>query len=116
MFDVLPASRSHLVAQARWVTTSLIAHILVVAAAVLAGRGALGAMRPAAPEQSMMVFVVDTSGRVEPASVRIIESSHHAFDDAAGDAVVRARFQPARLRGQPVRQITRQRVRFVATN
>jgi TonB family protein len=62
----------------------------------------------------MLEFVVGTAGKVEPASVRVVESSHPAFESAAREAVIGARFQPARLRSLPVRQITRQRVRFVA--
>jgi TonB family protein len=59
-------------------------------------------------------FVIDTTGRVERPSVRMVESSHPAFEDAAQAAVLGARFRPARLNGRPVRQITQQRVRFVA--
>jgi TonB family protein len=62
----------------------------------------------------LVEFVIDTIGRVEAGSVRIIESSHPGFEDAARAAVLGARFQPARHGRQPVRQITRQRVRFVA--
>jgi TonB family protein len=61
-------------------------------------------------------FVIDTTGRVERASVRIIESSHPAFADAARAAVLGARFRPAHLAGSSVRQITRQAVRFVAVD
>jgi protein TonB len=67
-------------------------------------------------EGSVLVeFLIDTAGKVEPGSVRPIESSHPAFVDAARAAVLGAKFRPARLAGRPVRQITRQRVRFLAS-
>jgi TonB family protein len=62
----------------------------------------------------LLEFVVDTAGRVETESVRVVESSHGGFNDAARMAVLGARFHPARLRGHAVRQISRQQVRFVA--
>jgi TonB family protein len=64
----------------------------------------------------LVEFVIDTVGNVERASVHMIETSHPAFEDSAREAVLGARFRPARLAGRPVRQITRQRVRFVASN
>jgi TonB family protein len=59
-------------------------------------------------------FVIDTAGQVEPASIRILESSHPAFEDAARAAMGGSRFRPARLSSHPVRQLTRQAVRFVS--
>jgi len=47
--------------------------------------------------------VIDTTGRVEPASVRIMKSSHPAFDQPTKDWVLKALFRPARLRGRGVR-------------
>jgi protein TonB len=62
----------------------------------------------------VLEFVIDTTGRVERQSVRIVESGQRPFDDAARQAVLGARFQPARLSGRPVRQMARQTVRFLA--
>jgi TonB family protein len=59
-------------------------------------------------------FVIDTAGQVEPASIRVLESSHPAFEEAARAAIAGSRFQPARLSRHPVRQLTRQSVRFVS--
>ena len=47
--------------------------------------------------------VIDTTGRVEPASVRIVNSSHPAFDQPTKDWVLKALFRPARLHGRCVR-------------
>ncbi len=47
--------------------------------------------------------VIDTTGRVEPASVRIMKSSHPAFDQPTKDWVLKALFRPARVHGRSVR-------------
>src|SRR6266566_5078305 len=47
--------------------------------------------------------VIDTTGRVEPASVRIMKSSDPAFDQPTKDWVLKALFRPARLHGRGVR-------------
>ena len=47
--------------------------------------------------------IVDTSGRVEPGSIQVIQSSQAAFEGAAKRLVQRSLFQPGRLRGQVVR-------------
>jgi TonB family protein len=62
----------------------------------------------------LVEFVIDTAGKVERASVRMIETSHPAFEASAREAVLGARFWPARLVGRAVRQVTRQRVRFIS--
>jgi protein TonB len=59
-------------------------------------------------------FVIDTLGRVEPASIRILQSTHPAFEASARTAVAAALFRPARFGPRPVRQLTRQAIRFVA--
>lgn len=61
-------------------------------------------------------FVIDTTGRVQPASIRILESTHDAFAEAARAVVAAAVFRPARMSGHPVRQLTRQSIRFVAAH
>jgi len=47
--------------------------------------------------------IVDTTGRVEPTSVRIIKSPSPAFDQPTKDWVLKALFRPARLHGRGVR-------------
>jgi TonB family protein len=59
-------------------------------------------------------FVIDTLGRVEGASIRILHSTHEAFESSARAAMAAAVFRPARLRERPVRQLSRQSIRFVA--
>jgi TonB family protein len=47
--------------------------------------------------------VIDTTGRVEPASVRILKSPHPGFDQPTKDWVLKALFRPGRLQGRGVR-------------
>jgi protein TonB len=50
-------------------------------------------------------FVVDTAGRVEPASVRLLAASHPHFAAAVRDALPAMRFLPAEAAGRKVRQL-----------
>ncbi|HXM38703.1 MAG TPA: TonB family protein [Gemmatimonadales bacterium] len=47
--------------------------------------------------------IIDTSGRAEPASVKIIQSPNPGFDQSAKQYVMRALFRPARVHGRAVR-------------
>lgn len=47
--------------------------------------------------------VIDTAGRVEPGSVRVIGSSNPLFDGPARDVVAASRFRPGRANGRAVR-------------
>ena len=63
-----------------------------------------GTLRDAGVEGRVVVqFVVDTEGRVEPESIRIVSSTHAAFEAPSRRAAERMRFRPARVNGQPVR-------------
>ena len=60
-------------------------------------------------------FVVDTLGRVERGSVRILDSSHEQFASAVRDALGRARFKAAEAAGNKVRQLVEQAFTFRIT-
>ena len=60
-------------------------------------------------------FVVDTLGRVEPGSVRVLDSTHDLFAAAVRDALDRARFKPAEAGGHKVRQLAEQVFTFRIT-
>lgn len=60
----------------------------------------------------VVLFVVDTVGTVEPDSWRVLSSTHPAFEAAAEEAILKSRFQPARIRGRPVRQLVQQPLSF----
>lgn len=57
-------------------------------------------------------FVVDTTGRAELSSVRVIESSHQLFTDAVLASLRQARFTPGELSGHRVRTLVERSFRF----
>lgn len=57
-------------------------------------------------------YVVDTTGHAEPASWKVLRSSNSAFEAPAREAIMKAVFKPARVRGQAVRQLVRQAIAF----
>ena len=60
-------------------------------------------------------FVVDTLGRVERGSVRVLDTTHELFASAVRDALTRARFKPAEAGGHRVRQLAEQTFTFRIT-
>jgi TonB family protein len=80
-----------------------------------------GSLEPRYPEQLArtgmsglvdLEYEVDSSGGVNPSSIRAIRSTHPAFAISASEAIRHARFRPARRLGKPVSVIVRQRIRF----
>lgn len=53
--------------------------------------------------QVVLEFVVDTAGRVEPRSLRLLRSTNPLFEQPALDAAPTWRFRPATIGGLPVR-------------
>jgi hypothetical protein len=60
----------------------------------------------------VVAYIVDTAGRVEPASVRIVQASHAGLIPAAIASVRSCRLDPGRRGGAPVRTALQQRVTF----
>lgn len=60
-------------------------------------------------------FVVDTLGRVETGSLRVLESAHPLFERAIRDVVGALRFVPAEAEGRRVRQLVEQSFLFRLT-
>jgi protein TonB len=60
----------------------------------------------------IMEFVVDTTGRVEPSGVRVVEGAHPLFEAAVRQALRGMRFRPAEAGGHRVRQLVRQPFTF----
>ena len=56
--------------------------------------------------------VVDTLGRVESGSVRIVRSTNPLFDGPAREVVAGSRFRPGRVNGRPVRVLVTVPVAF----
>lgn len=47
--------------------------------------------------------IIDTSGRAEPASVKVIQSPNPGFDQPARQMILKSLFRPARVHGRAVR-------------
>jgi protein TonB len=60
-------------------------------------------------------FVVDTTGRVERGSVRVLSSAADAFVVSVRDALAGTRYHPALVGGRRVRQLVRQGFVFSLT-
>lgn len=57
-------------------------------------------------------FVVDTAGRAELSSIRVVESTHELFTRAVVLALRQARFTPGAVAGRPVRTLVERSYRF----
>jgi outer membrane biosynthesis protein TonB len=57
-------------------------------------------------------FVIDTMGHAEASSFKIIKSSHPAFAEPARDMILKSVFRPGKIKGQPVRVLVTQGVKF----
>lgn len=56
--------------------------------------------------------IIDTTGRAEPNSIKIVQSPHPGFDQPAKTMMRQALFRPARVHGRPVRVLIRLPVDF----
>ncbi len=86
------------------------------AAAAIPGSG-----NPAYPEmlkssgvegEALVQFVVDTTGRAELGSFKVLRASHDAFGAAVRSALPRMRFLPAEIGGRKVRMLVQQPFAF----
>src|SRR5256886_15931801 len=55
---------------------------------------------------------LEATGRVEPASIRIVQSANPGFNDEVRRIVRAALYRPAKARGNPVRVVIRQALTF----
>ena len=62
--------------------------------------------------EALVSFVVDTSGRVDQASFKVIRTTHELFASAVKNALPRMRFLPAELGDRKVRQLVQQPFSF----
>jgi len=61
-------------------------------------------LRQAAIQGRVLVqAIIDTTGRAEPQSIKVIQSPNPGFDQSAKNYVLRALFRPARVHGRAVR-------------
>jgi TonB family protein len=62
--------------------------------------------------QVVAAYVVDTAGRVDTTTIRVLGSDHARFTESVRTALAEARFRPATRGGHIVRQLVQQRFRF----
>jgi periplasmic protein TonB len=60
-------------------------------------------------------FVVDTTGRVEPGSFKVLKSDHDLFTQAVKAALPNMKFLPAEVGGRKVKQLVQQPFQFTLT-
>jgi TonB family protein len=72
-----------------------------------------GTLRTANIEGGVLVqFVVDTTGRAEASTFKVLKASHPEFIFAVKEVLPRMRFYPAELRGHKVKQMVQQPFEF----
>ena len=64
------------------------------------------------PGRVMLTFIVDTLGRAEPPSVKVVSSTNKVFEEPAKDVILKANFKPGRNGGRTVRVLVQQPVVF----
>jgi protein TonB len=70
-------------------------------------------LRQAGIEGSVTIeVIIDTLGRAEPGSLRVVQSTNKAFELAARDAVLKSLYRPGRVRGQAVRVLVQVPIAF----
>jgi protein TonB len=55
----------------------------------------------------LLQAIVDTTGRIEPGSMKILKSPSDAFDEPVKQWALKALFRPARFEGRAVRVLVR---------
>ncbi len=60
-------------------------------------------------------FVVDTAGRVEMGSFKVLKSSHELFTSAVKTSLQNAKYLPAEVGGKKVKQLVQQPFQFQLT-
>lgn len=63
----------------------------------------------------LLEFVIDTSGRVEQGTLKVLQSTNRAFEGPAKDVIRRSLYRPGRVRGQAVRVLVSQQIGFTIT-
>jgi protein TonB len=66
------------------------------------------------PGRVVLQFVVNVDGHADPGNIKVISSTHKAFEEPAKSGILSAgcTFKPGKSRGQPVRVLVQQAVSF----
>lgn len=57
----------------------------------------------AGPDTTLLRFVVDTTGEIDPCSMRVLQESSPWWTESVAEVVFPVRFVPAKSRGRPIR-------------
>ena len=59
----------------------------------------------AGPDTTLLRFVVDTTGAIDPCSMRVLQESSRWWTESVAEVVFAARFIPARAGSRPIRYV-----------
>lgn len=59
----------------------------------------------AGPDTTLLKFVVDTTGEIDPCSLRVLRESSRQWTESVVEAILQGRFLPARSQGRPIRYV-----------
>jgi hypothetical protein len=59
----------------------------------------------AGPDTTRLRFVVDTTGEIDPCSVRVLRESSRQWTESVVEAILQGRYVPARSQGRPIRYV-----------
>jgi TonB family protein len=65
---------------------------------------------------TLVMFVVDTTGRVEESTLKVVRTAHQLFVEAVKASLSGLKFYPARVGNRPVKQLVQVLYRFVTTS
>lgn len=66
----------------------------------------------AGPDTTLLRFVVDTTGEIDPCSMRVLQESSPWWTERVAEVVFPAQFLPAMSQGRPIRYVITFRYRF----
>lgn len=60
----------------------------------------------------MVEAIIDTTGHIEPASIKVVQTSNPGFNESAKQAIVKWLYRPARVYGRAVRVLIHQPINY----
>ena len=67
---------------------------------------------PSRNGEVLVEFVVDTTGRADPKTVKVLGATHTELEQAVRKSIPCKRFRAASIDGRPVRQLVQQSIQF----
>jgi hypothetical protein len=59
----------------------------------------------AGPDTTWLKFAIDTTGEIDPCSVRVLRESSRQWTESVVEAILQGRFVPAKFQGRPIRYV-----------